>query len=323
MRGTIFHAGDKLLIKVPRMRYGQDFKSIIEEARNLVTQGASVVLALDERQEMVIEDFKFDIDKPFNIRKFSDVEDGVDMLLSEFASEISQVIVLTRKGGIVNKHNERVMSFLTFDNITDILKGEKPKVHLDERDDRHLKRATKMLASVDKLAIVNADNFKPEMDYVLGGGTLCVKEIRDLEMEKLKKDEYWIFEEVYNNHTKKGFWREKNLEQKKETMDNHFLFKGTDLVLGGFTALARSNNWYEITNFWAQYRGNGLGNILMQEVKNLYPKHFLFCKKDNLISQEFFAKNGLVEVDKSVLNFDTLCSEGAKCMIFESNRNWL
>jgi bifunctional N-acetylglutamate synthase/kinase len=92
--------------------------------------------------------------------------------------EIAEVMMLTGSGGVLDVKG-KIVPTLTYSDIQKILKGDDPNVIADGGMLKKLKEVSDLLKSIDKVAIIHADQIKKELLTRDGAGTLCVKKVVD------------------------------------------------------------------------------------------------------------------------------------------------
>jgi bifunctional N-acetylglutamate synthase/kinase len=92
--------------------------------------------------------------------------------------EIAEIMMLTGSGGVLDIKG-KIVPTLACGDIQKILKGENSHVIADGGMLKKLKEVSDLLESIDKVAIIHADQIKKELLTSHGAGTLCVKKAAD------------------------------------------------------------------------------------------------------------------------------------------------
>lgn len=294
---NLFHSGETILLEIPPAELlSPDFHLVIEKMRVLLAENVKFLV------KTIICKERAEIFAPFaGLENFSliDNSEEISEIINGVQKKIDQLIIFEPAGGILDTQG-KIISFLPHDGLANIL-AEQEKASIPPDSLALLTKIGGILPNVPKVAVVSAKNFPQEMESPLGAGTM-VANIADAALEKMSFGDGVIFDRVYEQYTKDGIWKPRTPEEIAELKKNHQLLKKGNLVLGGFSASPRGEGWLEISNFWSQYAGNGLGKLLGVKILESFPKIFLFCGAANEKGLEFFTKIGLKNLGQDIKN---------------------
>lgn len=216
-------------------------------------------------------------------------DDIVLWIAREFRTKLAAALFLTGVGGLLDDNHE-ILDFLTRYQLEKIIRWKLPNISVNWWMLKKIEVAQEVLAHLKKLAIVNPSNMQKELESHQWGGTLIV----DVNRNRFEDMQHRaIFETVYNENVKKGFFAERTEIERDWVFKNHKVCVVDWTIIWGFSIsdkVVNNEDGKLIECFWVAKKQASISSQLLKHISISNKPIFAYA------NGEVFQKYGFQEV---------------------------